>query len=88
MKLRKWNYDKHVYEEHEVTDGWDCKWIINSKEVCNCCKCGKEVTLATSFSSLEVHNKVGFGYLVCEKCYQEEIERKYNEFEDGKINKI
>lgn len=84
MLLRKWNYEKHEYEPYNVPDEWECTWYgTDLSKMINCCQCGKETTLGYSYSSLEVHTLVGFGYMVCENCHDVEVERKLSEQEDN-----
>ena len=75
--LRKWNYDTHEYEPYNIPDEWCCKWYgTDMIKVINCCKCGKEITFGSAYSSLEVHTVMGFGYMVCEECHEVEMKRK------------
>ena len=79
--LRKWKYDKHKYEPYKIPDTWNCKmYSENMDEIINCCQCGKKIKFGDTYTSLEIHNNIGFGYAVCEKCHNLEIKkRKENE---------
>ena len=78
MKLNKWNYSSKEYDKIEVPDEWNVKSYAQSlKEIVNCPHCGKEVEVGQSYTSLEIHTDMGFGYCVCEKCYNKERLRKY-----------
>ena len=78
MLLRKWNYETRQYEPYSISDEWDCRYYDNDmSEIINCCQCGKEITFGDGYSSQEVHTLMGFGYMVCEECHKEEIERKW-----------
>lgn len=81
MILRKWNYKKHTYESYEIPDNWNCKtFSIDMKEIINCPHCGRKLKYGDSYTSLEIHTDMGFGYGVCEKCYQNEwIRRNSND---------
>lgn len=46
------------------------------KEIVNCPHCGKELEYGNCYTSLEIHTEMGFGYGVCEKCYEEEWNRR------------
>lgn len=71
----KWNYKNHNYDDYELPG--NCKLYSNDmEEVVNCAQCGKEITFGESYTSFEIHNHIGFGYAVCEKCYQQEWKRK------------
>lgn len=77
MILNKWNYKKHKYEEYKIPDKWNVKTYGNGMdEIINCCKCGKKLKFGDSYTSLEVHTEMGFGYSVCEKCYEREWKRR------------
>ena len=75
--LRKWNYESRTYDEYYVPYEWNIKLLTNDMdEIINCPHCGKEFPYGESYTSKEIHNKVGFGYPVCSDCYEEEWERK------------
>lgn len=77
MKIRKWNYKGRVYEEYEIPEDW--KVIIytdNMNEMINCTSCGSPLRYGSCYTSLELHNGHGFGYPVCENCYNEEWKRR------------
>lgn len=81
MILRKWNNKEHTYEPYEIPDDWNCKTYSNDmEEVINCPHCGRKLKYGDSYTSLEIHTDMGFGYGVCEKCYQNEwIRRNSND---------
>lgn len=73
----KWNAFVHKYEEYEVPDDWNCKsYSNNMDEVVNCAKCGRKMLYGDSYTSLEIHTDMGFGYAVCSRCYQGEMKRR------------
>lgn len=75
--LRKWKYDKHKYESYKIPDTWNCKmYSKDMDEFVNCCQCGKKIKYGDTYTSLEIHNEIGFGYAVCEKCHTLEIKRR------------
>jgi hypothetical protein len=77
MILNKWNYDIHDYEPYEVPDDWNCKtYSVDMEEVVNCPQCGKKILFGDGYTSLEVHTDMGFGYAVCEQCYEKEWNRR------------
>lgn len=76
MILQKWNYEKHKYEPYEIPNEWRVScYEPNMKKIVNCCQCGKEVLYGETFTSHEVHTIHGFGYSVCEECYEKENEK-------------
>ena len=46
------------------------------KEIVTCPHCGDLIEYGDSYTSLEFHTEMGFGYAVCESCYELELERK------------
>ena len=75
--LRKWNYEKHKYEAHYVPVNWNVKiYADNMEEIINCAHCGKKIKAGDSYTSCEIHNEVGIGYGICEKCFNKEMLRK------------
>lgn len=78
MILNKWNYKTHDYEPLKIPKDWNCKtYSYDMDEIVNCPSCGESLRFADTFCSLEIHTNIyGFGYGVCEKCYQEEWKRR------------
>lgn len=84
--LNRWNYDKQTYEPYDVPDNWNVKCYSNDMdEIVNCPHCGKEVTYGSCYTSREIHTPHGFGYSVCEKCYDAERTRE-NEWQNKHSN--
>ena len=77
MIIKKWNYEKHEYEDYNIPDDWKVKtYSDNMDELVNCPHCGKELKFGAGYTSMEIHTNVGFGYTVCENCYEEEWKRR------------
>lgn len=77
MKLNKWNYTTHTYEDYNVPANWNVKYYCDDlEEIVNCVQCGKELKNGDCYTSLEVHTDIGMGFSVCEECYNKEWERK------------
>ncbi len=75
--LNKWNYQKHQYEPYNIPDNWNCTtYCDDMDEIVNCPHCGKKIKYGDSYTSLEIHTDIGFGYAVCEKCYDLEVFKK------------
>ena len=75
--LNRWNYDKQIYEPYDVPDNWNVKsYGFDMNEIVNCPHCGNEVTFGSCYTSKEIHTPHGFGYAVCEKCYDAERTRE------------
>lgn len=79
--LRKWNVKKHEYEKYKVPA--DKKLVVYSDDfglIVNCAQCFKPIIYGDSFTSLEVHNRLGMGFAVCKDCYDEEFLRRRNAY--------
>lgn len=77
MILDKWNYEKHVYEPYAVPDDWKVsKYEDNLNAVVNCCQCGRKVIVDDTFSSHEIHDDLGLGFMVCSDCHDKEWKRR------------
>lgn len=80
MKFKKWNVLLHKYEETEIPDSWNCKtYSDDMDEIVNCPQCGRRLRFGETYTSLEVHTSIGFGFGVCQECYDKEWERKRSE---------
>lgn len=80
--LSKWNYEKHIYEPYKIPASWNVALIgLTLETKVNCCECGKTIKFYDSYASMKVHNHIGLGYVVCEKCYEKEWQerRKYRD---------
>lgn len=75
--LNRWNRQKHKYEDYEVPVNWNVKSYCNDlEEIVNYAQCGKELKYGDTYTSLEIHTAMGFGYGVCEDCYEFEWKRR------------
>lgn len=75
--LWKWNYETHEYDLFPIKPEWHCTTTGRFEDIVNCPHCGKEISVANSYTSCEIHEqKCGFGYLVCRECSNEEWERR------------
>lgn len=75
--LRRFNPFTKEYDLHTVPLDWKVIIYHDNLDInINCASCGKELRYGDSFTSLEIHNKLGMGYCVCEECYKREWERQ------------
>lgn len=76
--LQRWDYDLHEYQLFMIPADWNVSigGGDDMDEIINCPTCGKELKLGDSYTSKEVHTNIGIGFCVCEKCYDEEWERR------------
>lgn len=73
MLLRKWNFYTHEYEPYPVPD--TATLVLVSQDMnlpVSCAGCLKTIIYGDSYTSRTIHTPHGFGYPVCESCYQTE----------------
>ena len=79
MILRRWNYEKHIYEPYQASEN-AATYMEDLDSFVDCAECGKKIRFGCSYTSLRIHTPIfGMGYAVCEECYKKEWEerRKY-----------
>lgn len=76
IDIRKWNYETHEYDAYTPPEGWVPVLVTDDMELAiKCASCGKDMDFGSGYTSKELHTTVGFGYPVCEDCYEKESER-------------
>lgn len=84
MIVGKWNYATHDYDPYRIPDEWHTPiYSDDMDEIVNCCQCGCEIKFGDTYTSKEIHSGLGFGYPVCEECYEEELTRRRAEYEES-----
>lgn len=86
MIIPKWNYMEHKYDDHIIPNDWNCKTYSDDlNEIINCAQCGSQLKIGDSYCSVELHVPVsGFGYCVCERCHNKELETRKKFLRDDK----
>ena len=75
--MKKWNFKTLEYEEYTVPADWKVKtFSTDMEEKVNCIACGKFMEYGDGYTSRTIHTKNGFGYVVCENCYEKEREEE------------
>ena len=75
--IRKWDYETHSYRKYGVPMDWFISaFCADLSQHINCAGCGKVLPYGETFTSLELHTKMGIGYGVCKECYEQEWERR------------
>lgn len=75
--IRKWDYETHSYHGYGVPKEWKiATYCADMSQHINCAGCGKLLPYGETFTSLELHTSMGFGYGVCNECYDKEWERR------------
>lgn len=76
-KMKKWNYERKKYDDYYIPNDWLTPLLVDDmEEIVNCVQCGEKLKYGECYTSLEVHSNMGLGYGVCEKCYNEEWQRR------------
>ena len=70
MEAYKWNFKTHKYKTYNLPIG--SVLIADIKDVVSCANCGTKHEYGTMYTSNQIHNDMGFGYAVCQRCYDEE----------------
>lgn len=80
-ELRRWNRRLHQYQPYFVPAEWRVSQYEDMDTMVNCASCGTELRFGETYTSREIHGRMGFGYGVCEKCYGEEWAREKAEMD-------
>lgn len=73
MKAKKWNPKTREYHDYELPKNASVGFLSNNmdKEIA-CARCGKKMLFGDGYTSKQIHTEYGFGYAVCEQCYEKE----------------
>ena len=78
MTIRRWDWENKRYTVEAVpSDRRATVYCDDMERVIECVTCGRRVKVGETYTSMEVHNSMGFGYMVCEECYNEEMIRRF-----------
>lgn len=72
MKAYKWDFARREYDEADIP-GTCSNYKDDFDELVTCPGCGKQVRFGDTFTSRLYHDRIGFGYGVCEKCHEGEL---------------
>jgi hypothetical protein len=76
VTIGRWNNETHEYDPYTPDPAWTIVLYTQDMNLpINCTNCGKEMVYGDSYTSRELHNAAGFGFPVCEQCYNDEIDR-------------
>lgn len=76
MLAKKWNFSKDEYEDYELPEE-ATTYSNDMNKIVSCARCGKKVLFGEAYTSRQIHTPGGFGYAVCEKCYEKEWKEEY-----------
>lgn len=83
MLAKKWNFSKVEYEDYELPEGAST-FSKDMDEIVSCARCGKQLSFGDTYTSRQIQTQGGFGYGVCEKCYEKEWKEEWKEMERRK----
>ena len=70
MTIQKWNEQTKEYEPYDVPNDWKLPLVCDNMDApINCVNCGEQITFGEGITSKRYHNRFGFGFYECEKCY-------------------
>ena len=74
MKMaQKWDPQTAQYSPYELPE-MASAYAGKMDEVIQCASCGRKLTYDMCYTSRQIHTEMGFGYGVCENCYEKEWE--------------
>lgn len=76
LKVKKWDFTKHIYEDVEIPEGCSLYESDMDKTVI-CPGCGQRFRCGDGYTSKRYHTEHGFGYSVCAKCYEKEVKEYF-----------
>ena len=69
----KWNPKTREYKPYNYPDDWYISCYENDMdETIDCAGCGEAIRFGSGYTSKQIHTQMGFGYCVCEDCYNRE----------------
>ncbi len=74
---QKWDFAKREYEPVEISDKCSA-YEIDMETKVECPGCGKMMALGDGHISGQYYTDLGFGYIVCSKCYGKEFKGTLN----------
>lgn len=72
--IGKWNYKTKDYDDYTPPAGAEL-FSEDLEQPVACAACGKKIKFGDGYTSREIHNHAGFGFIVCAKCYESELKR-------------
>ena len=82
--VAKWNTETLEYKPYNLPDNCPLTLPYNNRNmetIINCASCRNAVKFGNCYTSRTIHSPHGFGYPVCEDCYNEEFEKERKRYE-------
>jgi len=74
--IKKWDFRTKKYKQYKPTGKRLALYSNKMEELIDCADCGKELEYGDGYTSKAIHTEMGFGYSVCEDCYDRELKAK------------
>lgn len=74
---QKWGFEKIECEPVEISDKCSA-YEIDMETKVECPGCGKMIAFGDGYPSMRYKTDLGFGYIVCSKCYGKEFKELLN----------
>lgn len=75
--INRWDFTLEKYIPYNIPKEWKITTFeTDMNAICNCVRCGKEITFGECYTSREFHTENGFGYATCEGCYYTQFQEE------------
>lgn len=71
MKAYKWDFKTKHYNDYKVPP-LATVYEQNMSKIIQCASCRNALKVGNGYTSRQIHNALGFGYIVCGDCYKKE----------------
>jgi len=73
-QAEKYDYEIGEYQQYMLPEGA----VVTAElgQEISCAGCGEKVLFDDSYTSMSITNGFGFGFAICEKCLQQELEAR------------
>ncbi len=72
---QKWDFEKHKYARYDLPS-YATVYERDMEKIVVCAACGKPMKYGDGYTSLSIHDFMGFGYAVCADCHEKELVAK------------
>lgn len=73
-QAERYDYETETYQQYILPEG-AAVFAELGQEV-SCAGCGEKLLYDDSYTSMSITNGFGFGFMICEKCLQQELKAR------------
>ena len=84
---QKWDFEKHKYAQYDLPS-CATTYERDMEKIVVCAACGKPMKYGDGYTSLSIHDFIGFGYAVCADCHEKELVMKMQTQKRGMKNEM